>query len=129
MLVYADTSALVKLMVVEPESDALARFASEVDILLTSRITQVEIGRASLRSTLETNDVVAGILSQLVFRELTIDVCAAAARLNPPELRALDAVHLATALELSSEVDAFLTYDTRLAAAARAHGLSVATPV
>ena len=128
MLVYADTSALVKLMVTEPETRALTQFASDVDILLTSRIAQVEMGRAALRTTLETNEVVAGILGQLEFRELTIDICTAAARLDPPALRALDAVHLATALELSSELDAFLTYDTRLAAAAKAHGLLVAAP-
>jgi predicted nucleic acid-binding protein len=51
-----------------------------------------------------------------------------AGTLDPPELRSLDALHLATALELGDEIDALVTYDRRLADAARAHGLRVESP-
>jgi predicted nucleic acid-binding protein len=51
-----------------------------------------------------------------------------AARIGPAELRMLDAVHLATALEFSRVPVTFLCYEQRLAAGARAHGLVVVTP-
>ena len=55
-------------------------------------------------------------------------VRARAAALNPPELRSLDALHLATALEVGADLRAFLTYDARLGAAAAAEGLQVLAP-
>ena len=128
MLIYADTSALAKLILEEPEAHSLAGFLDDVDVLITSRITQVEVVRAASRHPHPTDDSLATITERLVFRELTPDLAAAAARLMPPELRSLDAIHLATAIELAPELDAFLTYDRRLAAAATQHGLTVAAP-
>ena len=55
-------------------------------------------------------------------------VVESAGRLADPLLRSLDAIHLATALLIRKDVDALLTYDERLAEAARAHGLAVASP-
>lgn len=55
-------------------------------------------------------------------------VVESAGRLADPLLRSLDAIHLATALLIREDVDALLTYDERLAEAARAHGLAVASP-
>jgi len=128
VLVYADTSALAKLILDEPEAHSVARFLDDVDVLITSRLTQIEIVRAASRHPHPTEDSLARMMERLVFRELTSDIAAAAAGLQPPELRSLDAIHLATAIEFSSELDAFLTYDKRLAAAARQHGLTVAAP-
>ncbi|MBW8867314.1 MAG: hypothetical protein JF610_08250 [Acidobacteria bacterium] len=51
-----------------------------------------------------------------------------AAHIGPLTLRALDAIHLATALSLEPDVDGMVVYDTRLAAAARAAGLRVWAP-
>ncbi len=51
-----------------------------------------------------------------------------AAAVEPQALRTLDAVHLASALELGSDLEGFVTYDGRLAAAARAQGLHVEAP-
>jgi predicted nucleic acid-binding protein len=48
--------------------------------------------------------------------------------LRPPELRSLDSLHLATALSLGPHLAAFVTYDERLADAARWYGLPVTTP-
>lgn len=48
--------------------------------------------------------------------------------LEPPELRSLDAVHLAVALDLGAEVEAIVTYDHRMSEAARSHGLEVLAP-
>ncbi len=52
-----------------------------------------------------------------------------AARLGPVNLRSLDAIHLATALELAGDLGAFVTYDIRQAEAGRLLGLVIATPV
>jgi uncharacterized protein len=53
---------------------------------------------------------------------------ARAAQLEPAAVRSLDALHLATAIELGDALDAVITYDTRMAAAARSHGLAVTAP-
>ncbi len=128
VLVYADTSALARLILDEPEARSVARFIHDVDVLITSRLTHVELVRAAARHPHQSDKSLATIIERLVFRELTPDLASAAARLQPPEVRSLDAIHLATALELVPELDAFLTYDKRLATAARRHGLSVAAP-
>jgi predicted nucleic acid-binding protein len=60
--------------------------------------------------------------------ELDADIAARASGLHPPRLRSLDAVHLASALTLEPELDAFVTYDDRQAAAARGAGLVVESP-
>jgi predicted nucleic acid-binding protein len=56
------------------------------------------------------------------------DLLDEAARLGPETLRSLDAIHLATALPVDEVLGAFVTYDTRLADAARAAGLAVLSP-
>ena len=50
------------------------------------------------------------------------------AALDPPLLRALDAIHLASALEVGDDLGAFLAYDRELVAAARALGLQTLSP-
>jgi predicted nucleic acid-binding protein len=52
----------------------------------------------------------------------------AATSVEPPTLRSLDAIHLATALSVREEIGAFFTYDERLAEAAERHGLPIAAP-
>lgn len=52
----------------------------------------------------------------------------AASRLPDPMLRALDAIHLATALVVRDDLDVLLTYDQRMLAAAATHGLPTASP-
>ena len=52
-----------------------------------------------------------------------------AARVGPPTLRALDALHLASALELSSDLQGIVTYDDRIIGAAEAASVRVVTPI
>jgi predicted nucleic acid-binding protein len=52
-----------------------------------------------------------------------------AGKLPPDDLRSLDAIHLATAQQLGDSMARLVTYDERLAEAARSAGLAVATPV
>ena len=60
--------------------------------------------------------------------EPTEAIRAQAATIEPVTLRALAALHLATALEVRDELDRFVTYDGRLAAAAETLGLAVLAP-
>ena len=48
--------------------------------------------------------------------------------MEPPELCSLDAIHLATAEQLGGELGPIVTYDERLADAARRRGHRVANP-
>jgi predicted nucleic acid-binding protein len=126
-LAYVDASALVKLVVEEDESRAMNRWYVEAERLVTSRVGHVETVRAASRrdhDPARRDLVLAGVE---VF-EFNAGVAAVAAGLRPPLLRTLDAIHVATALALMPELDAFVTYDDRLAEAARAVGLSVVRP-
>jgi uncharacterized protein len=67
-------------------------------------------------------------LSDVAMLPLTDSILDAAASLRPAGLRSLDALHLATALSVRDDVGVFLSYDDRLAEAAREHGLRVAQP-
>ncbi len=126
-LAYLDASALVKLVVEEAESVALNRWYIEAQRLVTSRIGVVETMRAASRRPCDSlhRD---RIMSDVEVLELDPPVAGVAARLEPPCLRTLDAIHLATALALVPELDAFVTYDDRLAEAARGLGLPVVRP-
>ena len=67
-------------------------------------------------------------LSDLALLPMDDEVLHAAASLEPPELRSLDAIHLATALSIGDRVGVVFCYDERLADAAESAGLSVARP-
>jgi predicted nucleic acid-binding protein len=71
---------------------------------------------------------VRDVLELLELVELDEDVARLAASLAPPTLRSLDAVHLASALAIGEELAEFITYDARLAAAARGAGMEVRAP-
>ena len=68
------------------------------------------------------------MLEQVNFRRLTDEIVTRAADITPRSLRTLDALHLATALDLSPPPDLFVCYDRRLSNAARTHGLAVVAP-
>jgi hypothetical protein len=59
---------------------------------------------------------------------LTDEVRARAAGLEPPSVRSLDAIHLATALSLGSRLEGLYTYDARMSLVARESGLEVHAP-
>jgi len=124
---YLDASAIVKLVVREPESEALHRWYVEAQRLLTSRIGVVETLRASARRPFDPAHR-ARILTDLEVLELSAEIAAVAASLGGPALRTLDAIHIATAMALGPDLDAFVTYDDRLAEAARNLGLPVVRP-
>ena len=68
------------------------------------------------------------MLADVEVVDLDRAIAGVAATVGPPALRTLDAIHLATAIALLPDLDAFVTYDDRLAEAARAIGLPVVRP-
>lgn len=125
---YLDASAAVKLVVTEPESLSLRRFLAGRAANVSNRVLAVELVRAVRRRSPELLDQAGALLAVMDFVDLDPVVAEHAARLDPVGLRSLDAIHLASALALGDELDAFVTYDARQAEAARAVGLSVVSP-
>jgi uncharacterized protein len=128
MTVYADASALVKLIVDEAESPAARAYLEPGLQVAASRLVTAEVPRA-LRRRYDADPAWAeGVLGEIDLINVSPIILSRAARLEPPVLRTLDAVHLASAMELGADLEAFVTYDTRLAAAARGAGLTVVSP-
>lgn len=134
MRVYVDSSALIKRVVAETSSEALAEALDEHhradDLMVSSSLAWVEVSRAlraradgGLASVAEDVDAaLSGIAEQVV----SDHVIALARRLNPHRMRSLDAMHLASALLI--DADEMLTYDNRLADACVENGLAVTSP-
>jgi len=126
---YADASALVKLVVREPESKALRDYLVTRREPLTSRVAAVEVRRAIGRVVDDPNeDALAAVWERVDVVELDAQIADVAARIGPRDLRSLDAIHLASAMAVVDRLDAFVTYDARLADAARELGLTVIAP-
>jgi predicted nucleic acid-binding protein len=129
-LLYLDSSAIVKLVVPEPESHALVETIRGDPEMVSSVLARVEVVRAVQRSgaSRAVADRAESILRRMALVRLEEEVVTTASKLRPPELRTLDAVHLATALSLGPSPSGVITYDTRLASAARKAGLTVQVP-
>ena len=126
-LAYVDASAMVKLVLPEAESAEMRRWYVEAERMATSRLGIVETTRAAARHPHDA-DHLRFVLGSIEVVELDPMIANRAAAVGPADLRALDAIHLATALQLGDEVTSFVTYDDRLAQAARAVGLEVIRP-
>jgi uncharacterized protein len=126
-LSYIDASALVKLVVEEPGSQAMLRWYVESERVVTSRIGIVETHRAA-RRTAHDADRLLRVIESIAVIECDAVIADRAAGVDPVTVRTLDAIHVATALALGRTLDAFVTYDERLAKAARDAGLPVVAP-
>jgi len=125
---YLDASALVKLVVTERETEALRAYLGGHSRHVTSMVAAVEVPRAVARLELDAADQLAALRERMVFTDLDETILTAAAGVEPASLRTLDAIHLATALYIRSDLAAVVTYDRRLADAAQAAGLPVVAP-
>jgi len=131
---YADASALVKLVREEVESAALRTYLAGAD-LVSSELVLTEIPRAVRRAVAHDPRLPLGLLLEragelidvLALRPLDRALLAGAGALAEPALRALDAIHVASAADLGS-IEAFVTYDERQAATARLAGLRTMAP-
>jgi predicted nucleic acid-binding protein len=129
---YVDSSAIVKLIWSEAESSALAEFVlsdeRSAKTLITSAVSRIEVLRATRRRDGSLLSRAREVLETFSEFEITEGIMETAAMVGSPNLRTLDAIHLATAMENASGMRALITYDTRLAQAARELGLPVASP-
>jgi predicted nucleic acid-binding protein len=134
VVIYLDSSAIVKLVHREPESD-------ELDVWLTERlgmarftsvIAEVEVPRAIARRAPADQVGVPAVMGTIARFDADGGIRALAASYADSALRSLDAIHLATAQMLTAELGeppaAFVSYDKRLLAAASAAGLPTASP-
>ena len=131
---YAESSALVKLVRDEAESDALRAYVADAD-LVSCELVLTELPRAIRRAAAEEPELglerllrrAGEILDALALLPLDRGLLLAAGALDEPRLRALDAIHIAAALDISP-VDAFISYDERQAATARLVGIRTVAP-
>ncbi len=125
---YIDSSAIVKLVVAEPESKVLRRYLARRQPLVSSALARIEVARALMPSGPEAVARGEDALRRIQLLRLNDRVLTEAGRLQPAELRSLDAIHLASAGQLGASVRQIVTYDERMASAARAAGLKVGSP-
>ncbi len=117
----------MKLVVAEPESGALRAWLDDHGPVWSSQLLRTEALRAGSRLGLDRQladdalEVVSLILP-------AVPTFLTAGLFEPPTLRSLDALHLAAALELGTDLDGVVTYDARLADAARAASVLVVAP-
>jgi predicted nucleic acid-binding protein len=128
-VIYLDSSALVKLVVREPESDALFRFLESHRERVSSAIARVEVVRAVRRLPRSGMAIerATQVLDRIALVPVDDAVLANAAMLDPSTLRSLDAIHLGTALTLPM-LDAFVAYDAPMLAAAVQLGCEPVSP-
>lgn len=125
---YLDSSALVKLVAKEPESSALRKHLRSIERRTSSVVARAEVLRTIRVLGSKHIGVARAVIGRLELVSIDRDLLERAAFLDPPTLRTLDAIHLATALTLGDQLKEIITYDRRLAAAAERLGLSVTAP-
>lgn len=124
---YLDTSAALKLVIEEAESPVLAQTIDDVSPTLAAcRLLETEMRRFAHRDPALHQDHVSALLDGVDLYELPTSLFRQAGLLPGPTLRSLDALHLAAAIVL--DVDALVTYDSRLADAARRVGIELVQP-
>jgi predicted nucleic acid-binding protein len=127
---YLDTSALIKLIVAEPESPSLRTYLGTIpdDTLFTAALTRTELIRAVRRVDEAATTRSRHLLGGLATVNLTNSLLDAAAVLEPSLLRSLDAIHLAAAQRAGADLRAVITYDIRMADAAGLLSIPVIAP-
>ncbi len=129
MAFYLDTSATVKLVVAEQGSKALRVWLeSRPGRIVSSDLLRTELLRTVRRAAPEQMVQARAVLDAVILMTLPTSVFERAATLEPDLVRSLDALHLASALELGDDLEGVVTYDDRMAGAAGALGITVFSP-
>ena len=125
---YVDTSALGRVALGEADAPAVRASLSKFDPWYASELLLVELGRLGRRAGIEST--AERILALVTLVPLSRGGLERAVQVDPTEVRSLDAIHLATAIDLhaSGEIAAVLTYDGQLQAGCRHHGILVEAP-
>jgi len=126
--VYLDSSALIKLVVREAESEALTAYLRTRPLRVASALVRVEVPRAVRRHGPEAISRAAKVISPVRLLALDDGLLDAAAMLDADGLRSLDAIHVASAMTLGDDLEALVTYDARMSGAAGRLGLTCDDP-
>lgn len=125
--IYLDSSAIVKLVVNEPGGLELREWLSGRPRQVSSELALTEVRLAARRHGEDFLKVAELVLRTMNLRRLKRSTLLDAGNISH-NLKSLDAIHLAAAIELTPYLNAFVTYDRRLAEAARSHDLAVYCP-
>jgi predicted nucleic acid-binding protein len=119
-LVYLDSSAILKLVVSEPETTVLLDLLADYPERVSSALARVEVLRAVRRARGSATEVrrAEDVLARIALIRIDDDIIERAAGLPPYEIRSLDAIHIASALSIRRELAGLISYDRRLIAAA-----------
>ena len=129
MASYIDASAAAKLVLEERGSRELERWLRRVGrVAVTSDLTRTELLRATRRIAPDRMNAARAVLDSITVISVSTAVFERAGMLDPESVQSLDAIHLASALDLGDELDELATYDARLAEAARYYGITVVSP-
>lgn len=129
-LVYLDSSAIVKLVVMEPETPALLSFLARHPERTSSALARVEVSRALRRARVSAAQRrrADDVLARIGLIRIDDAILDRAADLQPADLRSLDAIHIAAALSIQDELAEVISYDDRFTAAAMKLRLKVIAP-
>ncbi len=125
---YLDSSAIVKLAVEEPESTALRSYLRRRNPLVSSALAHTEVLRALLLEGEAGVTRGRAVLGRIDLIRINDRILNAAGALLPPELRSLDAIHIASAQLLGGDLGQLVTYDDRMLATARDLGITTVSP-
>jgi predicted nucleic acid-binding protein len=125
---YVDSSAIVKLVVAEPESGALRHFLRRRRPLVTSALARAEVLRALLGEGERGLARGRAVLARIDTVRVSDRVLSAAGTLLPAEVRSLDSIHLATAQQLGRDLGWLVSYDGRMLDVATSLGIKTARP-
>jgi uncharacterized protein len=124
---YLDTSAFLKLIAVEEETTAMRSWFTSHDAIWSSQLLYTESLRAGAHLGID-RDVIEDALDSISMVLPSVTTFSTAGSLQPATLRPLDALHLATALEIGEDLEGLVAYDARLLDAARAASIEVLSP-
>ncbi|MFC3494377.1 type II toxin-antitoxin system VapC family toxin [Glycomyces rhizosphaerae] len=129
-MIYFDTSALIKLVVTEDETAPLEAWLDghPEQPWATSDLTRVELLRGVMRRQPMALLQAQQLITRMVRVPLSDGILLYASTCQPPLLRSLDAIHLASVMEFRKEIDWMLVYDKRLLEVANLNGINVASP-
>lgn len=127
-VLYVDSSALVKLVVEEVETEALTAVLADALRLASSALARVEVTRVARRSAGGAVERADRLFERIALLPLDEVVLSVATTVGPRSLRSLDALHLASALSLGDDLSALVGYDRRLRDSAEAAGLRTLAP-
>jgi predicted nucleic acid-binding protein len=125
---YLDSSALIKLVIPEAESEQLRGELARWSRHASTALARTEVVRAAARVDAAARERARRVVRAISLIAVTDEILDVAAELEPAALRSLDAVHLASALSLEGALGTVVTYDVRLGEAATAAGLDVRAP-